>query len=31
MSNQFAAAGEQMQPVTGPSVWNRQQLTDDDS
>ena len=31
MSNQFAASGEQMQPVTGPSVWNRQQLTDDNS
>jgi len=31
MSNQFAASGEQMQPVTGPSVWDRQQLTNDDS
>jgi hypothetical protein len=31
MSDKFAATGTKMQPVTGPSVWNREQLTNDDS
>ena len=31
MTKQFAATGSQMQPVTGPSVWNGAELAADDS